>query len=89
MPKKRFHIIGIGPLFEDLIIDIRAKHTHEIRYKRGVIQHLCLEAGIKEKAANFQRSTGGSSANLICMLSKLGDYKLGYFTKTGFTSISE
>jgi ribokinase len=82
-------MIGIGPLFEDLIIDIRSKHTHEIRYKRGVIRHLCLEAGIKEKAASFQRSTGGSSANLICMLSRLGDYKLGYFTKTGLNAISK
>jgi hypothetical protein len=55
MSKKRFHIIGIGPLFEDLIIDIRAKHTYEIRYNRGVIKHLCLEAGIKEKSSKLSK----------------------------------
>lgn len=89
MPKRRFHLIGIGPLFEDLIIDVRAKRTHEIRYKRGVMKHLCLEAGLKEKAADFRRSTGGSSANVVCMLSRLGDYSLGYFTKLGLDAISE
>jgi len=89
MSKRRFHLIGVGPLFEDLIIDIRAKHTHEIRYERGVMKHLCLEAGLKEEATNFSRSTGGSSANIVCMLSRLGNYSLGYFTKLGSDTISE
>ncbi len=71
MTKRKFHLIGIGPLFEDLIIDIRAKYTHEISYERGVMKHLCLEAGLKEAAANFGRSTGGSAANIVCMLSRL------------------
>ncbi len=88
MPERKFHLIGIGPLFEDLIIDIRAKHTHEISYERGVMKHLCLEAGLKEKATNFSRSIGGSSANIVCMMSRLG-YSLGYFTKLGSDTISE
>ncbi len=89
MSKKRYQIIGLGPLFEDSMIVVPAKYTHEIRYKRGVMKHVFLEAGIKEKAAHFQRSTGGSSANLICALSKLGNYRLGYFTKIGFDAISD
>ncbi len=89
MSRKRFHVVGIGPLFEDLMIVVPSKYTHEIKYKRGIMKHLFLEAGIKEKAAHFKRSTGGSSANVICMLSKLKDYKLGYFTKIGLDAISE
>ena len=89
MTKGKFHLIGIGPLFEDLIIDIHAKHTHEVSYERGVMKHLCLEAGLKEAAANFGRSTGGSAANIVCMLSRLSDYSLGYFTKLGSDAISE
>jgi sugar/nucleoside kinase (ribokinase family) len=89
MLKRRFHLIGLGPLFEDLIIDIRARHTHEIIYERGVMKHLCLEAGLKEAATRFGRSTGGSAANVVCTLSRLGDYSLGYFTKLGLDAISE
>ncbi len=89
MTKRKFHLIGIGPLFEDLIIDIRARYTHEISYERGVMKHLCLEAGLKEAATNFGRSTGGSAANIVCMLSRLSDYSLGYFTKLGTDAISE
>ncbi|NIQ08065.1 MAG: hypothetical protein GWO20_20820, partial [Candidatus Korarchaeota archaeon] len=89
MTKRKFHLIGIGPLFEDLIIDIRARYTHEISYERGVMKHLCLEAGLKEAATNFGRSTGGSAANIVCMLSRLSDYSLGYFTKLGSDAISE
>jgi len=89
MPKRRFHLVGIGPLFEDLIVDVQAKYTHEIRYERGMMKHLCLVAGLKEVARDFSRSTGGSSANIVCMLSRLGDYSLGYFTKLGLDAISE
>ncbi len=89
MPKRRFHLVGIGPLFEDLIVDVQAKYTHEIRYERGMMKHLCLVAGLKEVARDFSRSTGGSSANIVCMLSRLGDYSLGYFTKLGSDAISE
>ncbi|NIQ08117.1 hypothetical protein GWN65_08145 [Candidatus Bathyarchaeota archaeon] len=89
MPKRRFHLVGIGPLFEDLIVDVQAKYTHEIRYERGMMKHLCLEAGLKEAATRFGRSTGGSAANVVCTLSRLGDYSLGYFTKLGLDAISE
>lgn len=89
MSKRRFHLVGIGPLFEDLIIDIHAKYTHEIIYERGVMKHLCLVAGLKEVARDFSRSTGGSSANIVCMLSRLGDYSMGYFSKLGSDAISE
>lgn len=89
MSKRRFHLVGIGPLFEDLIIDIHAKYTHEIIYERGVMKHLCLVAGLKEVARDFSRSTGGSSANIVCMLSRLGEYSMGYFSKLGSDAISE
>jgi len=46
-------------------------------------------AGLKEKATNFFRSTGGSSANVVCMLNRIGDYSLGYFAKLGSDAISE
>jgi len=54
-----------------------------------MMKHLCLVAGLKEGARDFSRSTGGSSANIVCMLSRLGDYSLGYFTKLGSDAISE
>jgi len=86
MTKKEFHLIGIGPLFEDLIVDMSTKHIHEVCTR---MNHLCLVAGLKEKATNFFRSTGGSSANVVCMLSRIGDYSLGYFAKLGSDAISE
>ncbi len=86
MPERRFHLIGIGPLFEDLIVNLSATHTREICTH---INHLCLVAGLKESATDFRRSTGGSAANVACMLSKLGDYSLGYFAKLGSDSISD
>jgi len=89
MPNRRFHLIGVGPLFEDLLVDVNAKYTHEVRYERGLMKHLCLVAGLKEVAEEFSRSTGGSSANIVCMLSRLGEYSLGYFTKLGTDAISE
>jgi sugar/nucleoside kinase (ribokinase family) len=89
MAKRRFHLIGISPLFEDLTITMRSRNTHEVRYERGIIKHLCLEAGLKEKAAQFSRSTGGSAANIICMLTQLDDYSLGCFAKLGSDVISD
>lgn len=89
MVKRKFHLVGIGPLFEDLIIDIHSKRDCEIEYKRGRMRHLCLEAGIKEEAINFIRSTGGSAANIVCMLTRLNDYSLGCFTKLGKGPVSE
>lgn len=89
MPERRFQLVGIGPLLEDLIIDIHAKYTHEMKYERGMMKHICLGAGLKEMARDFSRSTGGSSANIVCMLSRLEAYSLGYFTKLGSDAISE
>ncbi len=42
---KKFHLTGINPLYEDLIIDIDAKYIHEIKYERGFLKNLCLVSG--------------------------------------------
>jgi sugar/nucleoside kinase (ribokinase family) len=89
MQKRRFDLIGIGPLFEDLIINVPREHAHKISYSRGAIRSITLEAGLKVEVTQFSRTTGGSSANLLCMLRHLGDYTIGYFTKLGLGAVSD
>jgi 2-dehydro-3-deoxygluconokinase len=82
-------MIGIGVLFEDLLFDTRFKHHITQEFEHDQLNFVCIEAGAKTEVMRFTRATGGSSANLICGVSKLGEYKLGYFTKLGTDHVSE
>jgi sugar/nucleoside kinase (ribokinase family) len=84
----RFSLIGIGVLLEDLLFDTRFKHHITQEFAHDGVSFICVEAGAKEGVMRFTRSTGGSSANLVCGVSNLGDYRLGYFTKLGTDHIS-
>jgi sugar/nucleoside kinase (ribokinase family) len=85
----RFDLIGIGVLLEDLLFDTKFKHHITQEFTHDEINCICVEAGAKEGVMRFTRSTGGSSANLVCCAHKLGDYNLGYFTKLGVDPISK
>jgi sugar/nucleoside kinase (ribokinase family) len=85
----RFDLIGIGVLLEDLLFDTKFKHHITQEFIHDGVNCICVEAGAKEGVMRFTRSTGGSSANLVCCAYKLGDCKLGYFTKLGVDPISE
>jgi sugar/nucleoside kinase (ribokinase family) len=85
----RYDLIGIGVLFEDLLFDTRFKHRLTNQFEHDQLNYVCIEAGAKAGVMRFTRATGGSSANLICGVSKLGDYKLGYFTKLGVDPVSK
>lgn len=81
-------MIGVGVLLEDLLFDTKFKHHITQEFEHDQFNCICVEAGAKEGVMRFTRSTGGSSANLVCGVSKLGDYKLGYFTKLGVDYVS-
>nr|MDO8099215.1 carbohydrate kinase family protein [Candidatus Njordarchaeota archaeon] len=85
----KFHLIGIGVMVEDLLFDTRLKHEITQQYEHDETKYICVESGGKEAVMHFTRSTGGSSANLICGVSQLGKYYLGYFSKLGVDHISK
>jgi sugar/nucleoside kinase (ribokinase family) len=85
----RFHLIGIGVLLEDLLFDTKFKHHITQEFEHDELNCICVEAGAKEGVMRFTRSTGGSSANLVCGVSRLGEYNLGYFTKLGADHVSK
>lgn len=85
----KFHLIGIGVLVEDLLFDTKLKHQITKQYEHDETRYICVEAGGKEQVMHFTRSTGGSSANLVCGVSRLGEYHLGYFSKLGVGNISK
>lgn len=84
----KFQLIGIGVLFEDLLFDTKLKHRLTQEFEHDRLNFICIEAGVKSGVMRFTRATGGSSANLVCGVSRLGNYGLGYFTKLGVDAIS-
>jgi sugar/nucleoside kinase (ribokinase family) len=86
---RKFDLIGIGVLFEDLLFDVRQKHHITREFEHDHLSFVCVEAGSKTGVMRFTRATGGSSANLICGVSRLGDYRLGYFAKLGVDPVSK
>jgi sugar/nucleoside kinase (ribokinase family) len=85
----RFNLIGVGVLLEDLLFDTKFKHHITQEFEHDQLNCICVEAGAKEGVMRFTRSTGGSSANMVCGVSKLGDYRLGYFSKLGGDHVSK
>jgi sugar/nucleoside kinase (ribokinase family) len=85
---KKFHLIGIGVLVEDLLFDTKLKHHITQEFEHDELKYICVESGGKEAVMHFTRSTGGSSANLVCGVSQLGRYHLGYFSKLGTDHVS-
>ena len=85
----RYNLIGIGVLFEDLLFDTKFKHRLTQEFEHDQLNFFCIEAGAKAGVMRFTRATGGSSANLICGVSNLGNYKLGYFGKLGVDPVSK
>jgi sugar/nucleoside kinase (ribokinase family) len=85
----RYNLIGIGVLFEDLLFDTRFKHRLTQEFEHDQLNFVCIEAGAKAGVMRFTRATGGSSANLICGASNLGNYRLGYFAKLGVDPVSK
>jgi len=89
VPSMRFDLIGIGVLFEDLLFDTRSKRRLTQEFEHDQLNFVCIEAGAKTGVMRFTRATGGSSANLICSASRLGNYNLGYFTKLSDDPVSK
>nr|MDO8133652.1 carbohydrate kinase family protein [Candidatus Njordarchaeum guaymaensis] len=86
---KKFHLIGIGVLVEDLLYDTKHKHHITQEFEHDELKYICVESGGKEAVMQFTRSTGGSSANLVCGVSQLGRYHTGYFSKLGMDHVSK
>lgn len=73
---QNYNILGLGSAFIDYILKVNDEELEEMKYDKGTwgpIEYSCLKSILKDKDQHLiQKSGGGSSANVIKGLAKLG-----------------
>lgn len=85
MPSANYKVLGIGAPIIDLVLDVSDEYVQKLEGAKGgmmVVDHDHLQRIVNDSQASFSQSLGGSGANTIRGLAKLG-YSCDFVGKIG------